>query len=303
MQALLLAAGLGTRLDPLTRLVAKPAVPLGDRSLVEHVVSWLCAQGITDLILNLHHRPASIAAIVGDGHHLGVRVRYSWEQPVLGSAGGPRHALPLMDSDPFLIVNGDTLCDMSLAPMIEAHGSSGADVTMAVVPNPAPDHYNGIAADADGRVQGFVPRGRAAGTWHFVGVQIVSRRVFAGLEDGRVAETVAGIYPALVEARPGSIRVWPTGATFLDVGTPRDYLRAASRLGLGQGSERVTRSFVWPGVTLGPHVTLDECIVAGGVSLPDRFTARSSVIVPASVAREGDAADIRGPVALFPMRG
>jgi len=301
MHALLLAAGLGTRLDPLTRLVAKPAVPLGDRSLVEHVVSWLCLQGITDLVLNLHHQPASIAAIVGDCHHLGVRVRYSWEQPVLGSAGGPRHALPLIDSDPFLIVNGDTLCDMPLAPMIEAHGSSGADVTMAVVPNPAPDRYNGIAADEEGRVQGFVPRGQAAETWHFVGVQIVNRGVFIGLEDDRAAETVAGIYPGLVRARRGSIRVWPTDATFLDVGTPRDYLAAASRLGIGQAVEGVTRSLVWPGVTLGSQVLLDECIVAGGVSLPDHFAARSSVIVPASVARAGDGAEIRGSVALFPM--
>ncbi len=243
MHALVLTAGLGTRLDPLTRLVAKPAVPLGDRTLVEHVIAWLQRQAITDLVLNLHHRPSTITAVVGDGRHLGVRVRYSWEQPLLGSAGGPRHALLLLDSDPFLIVNGDTLCDFDLAPLLAAHAASGAEVTMAVVPNPRPEHYNGIAADEEGRVTGFVARQvqssqfevRSAETsrsgWHFVGVQVAQARVFAGLRDGEPAETVAGLYREMIAARPGAIRVWPAPTSFLDVGTPRDYLDAALRLG------------------------------------------------------------------------
>jgi NDP-sugar pyrophosphorylase family protein len=229
--ALLLTAGIGSRLDPLTRLVAKPAVPLGDRTLVEHILAWIGRQGITDVVMNLHHRPASLTAIVGDGAHLGLRVRYSWEDPLLGSAGGPRRALPLVDSDPFLIVNGDTLCDFDLAPLIAAHAASRADVTMAVVPNPAPDHYNGMAVDSEGRVTGFLPRGRAAGTWHFIGVQVAQARVFAGLRDGVPSETVAGFYRDIIAREPGAIRAWPAPTSFLDVGTPRDYLAAALRLG------------------------------------------------------------------------
>jgi len=81
--------------------------------------------------------------------------------PLLGSAGGPRHALPLLDADTFLVVNGDTLCDIELAPMIAAHHASGALVTLAVAPNPAPDRYNGLAVDAHDRLTGFVPRGQA----------------------------------------------------------------------------------------------------------------------------------------------
>ena len=111
-RALLLTAGLGTRLQPLTSVRAKAAVPINGDALVRRVIRVLATAGIRDLVLNLHHRPATIAALVGDGTDLGVRVRYSWEQPVLGSAGGPRHALPLVvdrDDDDFLIVNGDTL--------------------------------------------------------------------------------------------------------------------------------------------------------------------------------------------------
>jgi len=301
MQALLLTAGLGTRLDPITRLLAKPAVPLGNATLVEHVIAWLRSQGITDLVLNLHHRPESLTAVVGDGQHLGVRVRYSWEQPVLGSAGGPRHALPLIDSDPFLIINADTLCDMELQPMIDAHLASGADVTMAVVPNPAPDHYNGIAADVDRQVLGFVPRGRSSGTWHYIGAQVVNARVFADLPDGVISETVGGIYPEMAVSRPGSIRIWPTDATFLDVGTPRDYLAAALRRGGAGAVAGVTNSVVWAGVQIEPGASVADCIVAGPVHLPADFRAHLSIIMPATAVRSGDRAEIRGDVAVFPL--
>jgi NDP-sugar pyrophosphorylase family protein len=318
MHALVLTAGLGTRLDPLTRLVAKPAVPLGDHTLVEHVIAWLQRQAITDLVLNLHHRPSTITAVVGDGRHLGVRVRYSWEQPLLGSAGGPRRALPLLDSDPFLIVNGDTLCDFDLAPLLAAHAASGADVTMAVVPNPRPAHYNGIAADDDGRVTGFVPRqvrsskfdvpSSRSGSWHFVGVQVARARVFAGLRDGEPAETVAGLYREMVAARPGAVRVWPAPTTFLDVGTPRDYLDAALRLAGGRrrppavaASARLARTVVWPGARVGDDAVLDDCIVAGGVDVPAGFEARGALLAPASIATSSEAAAIRGGLAVFPI--
>src|SRR3954451_24324868 len=105
-RALLLTAGLGTRLRPLTYARAKPAVPVNGVPLVRRILTWLRRHGASDVVLNLHHRPQSIAAVVGDGGDLGLRVRYSWEQPVLGSAGGPRHALPLLTektADPFLI--------------------------------------------------------------------------------------------------------------------------------------------------------------------------------------------------------
>ena len=87
--ALVLTAGLGTRLRPLTQVRAKPAIPVAGEPMVRRIVRWL-AGGVTDVVLNLHHLPETLAAAVGDGSDLGVRARYSWEQPeVLGSAGGP----------------------------------------------------------------------------------------------------------------------------------------------------------------------------------------------------------------------
>lgn len=309
LPALVLTAGLGTRLDPITRLVAKAAVPLGECTLVERVLAWLVAQRVTDAVLNLHHRPETITAIVGDGAHLGLRVRYSWEMPLLGSAGGPRHALPLLDADTFLIVNGDTLCDMALTPMIEAHRASGAGVTMAVVPNPAPDRYNGIVLDSHDRVTGFVPRGHAGQSWHFTGVQVAQAWVFDALPDGVPAESVHGIYRALVRPGAGGVRAHRVAAPFVDVGTPRDYLAAVLAMPGKSGVDsraviapdaQVTNTVVWPGAAIGQHSTLDTCIVTG-VSVPPGFQARRSVLVPASVVQPGEEARIVSGIACFPI--
>lgn len=306
--ALLLAAGLGSRLDPLTRLVAKPAVPLGDRTLAEHVLAWLHRHGIRDVVVNLHHQPSTLTSVLGDGAHLGVTVRYSWEPTVLGSAGGPRRALPLLDSDPFLLVNGDTLCDFDLAPMLDAHRVSGADVTMAVVPNPEPGHYNGIMADDDHTVSGFIPRGHSVASWHFVGVQIVSKRIFAGLEDGIPAETVAGIYRDLVQVDPGRVRTWPVRTAFLDIGTPRDYLAAVLRqpdqLPAGvtiPESSRLTRCAVWPGTVIDDQVRLEDCIVAGPLRVPYGLEASAAILVPAAIARADDRMRVQDDLAIYPL--
>jgi len=302
---LVLTAGLGTRLDPLTRLLAKAAVPFGDRTLIEHVLAGLSMQGVRDVVLNLHHRPASITAVVADGRHLGLLVRYSWEQPLLGSAGGPRHALGLLNSDPFLIVNGDTLCDVDIRALIARHNERRALVTMAVVPNPAPDHYNGIVANDRDEITGFVPRGRADGTWHYVGYQVVQASVFAALPDGVPAETVAGIYRELVAAEPGRLGVFRLNKPFLDVGTPRDYLetarvlRARNTSAVQAMNELAAPSIIWPDAQVAPDANLHGCIVAGPVSVPAAFVASGKVIVPASVATPEDRAEIRSDLAIF----
>src|SRR5437660_2817208 len=113
--AMVLSAGLGTRLRPLTLVRAKPAVPVGREPLIRRIGRWVADAGVANLVVNLHHLPASLAAALGDGTDLGLSARYSWEQPlVLGSAGGISLALDLLGADPFLIVNGDTLTNVAI---------------------------------------------------------------------------------------------------------------------------------------------------------------------------------------------
>ena len=179
--ALVLAAGLGVRLQPLTSLRAKPAMPLGGEPLIAHILHWLRRAGMTEAIVNLHHRPETITAVVGEGSAFGLRVRYSWESPLLGSGGGPRRAFSLVPGDELLIVNGDTLTDVDLATLVERHRQSEALVTMALIDNPQPERYGGVTVE-NGSVTGFTGRGR--GGLHFVGVQVARREAFAAAIDG-----------------------------------------------------------------------------------------------------------------------
>jgi len=285
-------------------------MPLGGRTLIERVLGWLATEHIGQAVLNLHHLPESICGVVGDGAHLGLSVKYSWESPVLGSAGGPRHALPLLDADEFLIVNGDTLCPAALAPILSAHRATGADVTMAVVPNPDRNHYNGIVAAGNGCVTSFIPRGHTGDSWHFVGIQVVKASVFASLPDNMPAETVSGIYRDRVRGSDGRVFVFPVTAPFFDIGTPRDYMTAAQALVpagecISSAAEvssqaRLTGTLVWPGSAVGPGATLDGCVVAGAV-VPPRFQASGAMLLPASAARVGDRVTLVDGVAVFPI--
>jgi mannose-1-phosphate guanylyltransferase len=225
MRALVLAAGLGTRLRPLTDACAKPALPVAGEPIVRRIVGWLSANGVAEAVVNLHYLPHTITAVLGDGSDLGVRVRYSWEQPrILGSAGGPRQALDIVGADTFAIVNGDTLTDLNLRRLADVHAGSGALVTLALVPNREPEKYGGVTLDEAGAVTGFVRRGAPArGSLHFIGAQIVEAETFRGVPAGAPAASIGGVYDDLIARRPGSIRGIVGDAAFWDIGTPEDY--------------------------------------------------------------------------------
>jgi NDP-sugar pyrophosphorylase family protein len=286
-----LTAGLGTRLRPLTDERAKPAMPVAGAPLIRRIISWLAAQGIRDLVLNLHSRPETLTTTVGDGSDLGVRVRYSWEQPrVLGSAGGARKALPILGAETFLVVNGDTLTDLGLTALAAAHADSGALATLALVPNREYERYGGVTLDTRNHVLGFTRKGPASrDTWHFIGVQIVHASVFASLPADEPRNTVGDVYDELVRRRPGSVRGCRCDAAFWDIGTPGDYLRTSLALSgtgvdAGQGttihpSARVARSVLWDDVEVGESAQLEGCIAADGVRVPPGARYADSILM------------------------
>ena len=281
---MILTAGLGTRLRPLTDVRAKPALPVAAEPMIRRIIRWLAGNGVTDLVLNLHHRPDTLTAAVGDGSDLSASVRYSWEQPVvLGSAGGPRLALPLIGADRFLILNGDTLTDVDVHALAASHGTRGALVTLALVPNREPLRYGGVCLDAEGRVTGFVARGPAAeASYHFVGVQVAEADVFRPLPAGQPAQSIGGIYDALIAARPGAIRGYVSHARFWDVGTLSDYWATSRAFTHAEGAPdvscgrrvhidptaRVTCSILWDDVDVERDAVVDECVITDGVRVP-----------------------------------
>ncbi len=289
-RALVLTAGLGTRLRPLSLTRAKAAVPVAGTPLICRILTWLASEGIRHTVLNLHHRPETVTREVGDGSGLGLHVRYSWERRLLGSAGGPRHAMDLMESETFFIVNGDTITDVDLRALAKRHAELGAAVTMALVPNPAPQRYGGVRVDADGWVRGFTRAGQDPGAHHFVGVQLVEAEVFARIHDGEHAESVNGLYRDMTGRIGGHL----TAASFHDVGTPVEYVatvRALARDGSPgdlidarsrvHQDARLVRTVVWADVDIAADVELVDCIVGDGVHIPSGSRFRNAAIVMA----------------------
>jgi NDP-sugar pyrophosphorylase family protein len=279
--ALVLTAGHATRLRPLSLVRAKGALPVAGVPLVTRILQWLAANGVSDAVLNLHHLPHTLTGAVGDGSAAGVRVRYSWEVPVLGSAGGPRRALRILGAPRFLIVNGDTLTDLPLAPLIAAHERSGALVTIAGVPNREPRKYSGLAATADGAFTHVIPRGSTEPSLHFFGVQVVEAAAFASVPDDTPYETIGALYPALAAERPGSVRVFAATAAYLDIGTPSDYLDTSLEVAAREGtaaiaasaavdpSARIERSVLWDDVVVEAGAMLRECVVTDAARIPE----------------------------------
>jgi mannose-1-phosphate guanylyltransferase len=297
--ALVLTAGLATRLQPLSSVRAKAALPVAGMPLVERILRWLQAAGVRRVVLNLHHLPATITRVIGDGRALGLEVRYSWEDPVLGSAGGPRRALPLLEAERFLIVNGDTLTDLDLVALAARHTAGDALVTMGVTGGDTA-RYGGVRADEHDRVTGFARATHASGAhsgqqdpiWHFVGVQAAEAEAFASVPDDEPSESVGALYPRLIAGRAGAVRIFQSPAEFLDIGTPRDYLHTArlvaarERRALGAGcgtvihpTARVEGSLLWDRVTVEAGAVLEDCVVTDDVVVPAGARYAGSTLV------------------------
>jgi NDP-sugar pyrophosphorylase family protein len=284
--ALILSAGLGTRLAPLSTFRAKPALPVAGTPLIRRIVAAARAAGLTHAVVNLHHRPETITGVLGDGRGLGVAIRYSWEPVVLGSAGGPARAVPLLAADRFFILNGDTLSDIGLAALADDHRRSGAEVTLAVAPADLA-RYNAVLSDGEGAFVGLAARGSpldvASGLrpWHFLGVQAVNASAFAGVDPSRPSDSLREVYPRLIAARHSAVRVFPVSGVFHDIGTPADYLRTVAAIAVAEGvpfdrgerttvahSAKVDHSILWDRVTVGDAAALSQCIVTDDVVIP-----------------------------------
>lgn len=271
---------------------AKPAVPVAGEPLIRRIVRYASRHGVTDAVLNLHYLPETITAQIGDGSGLGVRVRYSFESPVLGSAGGPRKALSLLSDDGFFIINGDTLTNVDLHALAAHHRESGALVTIAVMPNLWPERYGGLIVDSSGRFHSVVSAGSHVRSYHVVGVQLAHPSAFARLTLNEPAESIGSLYKTLVKENPGHVRAFLCAPEFLDVGTPTDYLEACLRIGKAEGrasqigkgsvvdpSAHVVDSVIWDAVSIGPGAHLERCVVTDGVKIPSGAKLRNCVII------------------------
>ena len=217
MKAMILAAGRGNRMRPLTDRVPKPLLEAGGRPLIHYHLERLAAAGIHDIVINHAHLGEQIEAALGDGHHLGVHIRYSPEQTALETGGGIFKALPLLGPDPFLVINGDIWSDIDLVGL----HLSGNDLAHLVLVDNPPHHPSGDFVLRDGRVQADgdqAEAGRidASRRLTFSGVGVYSPGLFAGCRPGAFA-----LAPLLRDAMAqGRVGGGHHRGHWLDIGTP-----------------------------------------------------------------------------------
>ncbi|MDA8015904.1 MAG: NDP-sugar synthase [Thermoanaerobaculia bacterium] len=297
-RALVLTAGLGTRLRPLTWSQPKPLLPLCGRPLVRRTLESLSLAGCQGAVLNLHHLPDAIPEALGDDV-AGMPIRYSREDPVQGTLGA---LFPCRDflgkAEVVTVVNGDSLCQWPVSSLLRRHRQTGADVTLLLTPNrPESTLGGGIAVDETGRVVQLRdhPSLPAIGR--------VRRHVFAGLHLFRPeildrvpegpGDVIDGLYQPLL-SEGCEIRAVVTRRRWHDVGTPRRYLEAA--LDHAASPWRGLRSgrFVSSDARIADSATLRRVVVEAGAAVENGARVERSLIM--SGAQVGPGAVLRDAI-------
>jgi len=157
MKAVILSAGLGTRLRPLTNSIPKAMIPIGNKPLLEHQINLVKRHGITEIIINLHHMPEKIKKYFGDGSKFGVEIVYSNEPKILGTAGGVKKVEKLL-SDPFLVMFADNLTNMNLSSVMDFHKSHDALGTISLYNSRSPETMGVVVSDENKNIIKFLEK-------------------------------------------------------------------------------------------------------------------------------------------------
>jgi MurNAc alpha-1-phosphate uridylyltransferase len=213
---MILAAGRGERMRPLTDRLPKPLLPAGGRPLIAHLIERLASAGYTDLVVNVSHLAALIESELGDGSRYGVRIAYSHEAQALETGGGIAYALPLLGTAPFVVVNSDIYSDFDftrLAPAAAGLDPGRAGAHLVLVDNP-PHHPLGDFGLERGRVLSDGPAPRLT----FSGIGVYAPALFASVEPGAKRQLAALLRPAMSEGRVSGEH---HRGLWIDVGTPQ----------------------------------------------------------------------------------
>jgi NDP-sugar pyrophosphorylase family protein len=281
-RAHIMAAGLGTRLAPLTDRTAKPMAPIVNRPVMEHILRLLARHGVTEVCVNLHHYADDIRGYFGDGRAFGLNAHYRFEEKLMGTAGGTGGFRRLLADGTFVVVSGDALTDVDISAFVAAHRAHGGIATIAVKEVDDPSHYGVVVHDERGRVTGFQEKPAKAEALSHVcncGIYAFEPEIFDFIPVGRFCDYAKDVFPALLAAgRPFS--VWPLDTYWNDVGSLREYRRSnfdalagrvavtvpgrELRLGVwvGEGTEVADDVEIVPPVLIG-----DGCRVAAGARL------------------------------------
>lgn len=225
MKAMILAAGLGTRLRPLTDVTPKPLLPVAGTPMIVWNLLLLKRHGIRDVVINLHHLGDIIRQALGDGSALGMRLIYSYEPVILGTGGGIKQAEPHFQGEPVLVLNGDTLFDLDLGAVMAFHRERAAAATLVLRQDPDAARWGLVEVTDRAEIVRITGRGRSAPTVTaarmFAGIHILHPRLLRYLP----ADTECSIIDAYVKGIQDEERIlgFDFDGFWSDVGTPERY--------------------------------------------------------------------------------
>lgn len=299
---MILAAGFGTRLFPLTIDRTKPAIPFLGKPLVGYVAEYVAQYGFKDVVVNLHHQPDSVKKALGDGADYGVNIHYTIEEPeILGTAGALDNARHLLEDDTFLIINGKIITDIDIAAAVETHKKSGALATMVLKENFGREKFTEVEVK-NGQIKGFgdfPAREQDAADLEpplmFTGIHILEPRVFEYIPRGVYSDIVPTFYnPAIADGEIIAAHV--TQANWFELSTIPRYLDISLAMMHGEtvcqgvgctiaDGARVQNSVLWDDVTVEEGAYLHRTIIGDGVKIKAGEEFENVAVVRAEMVR------------------
>jgi NDP-sugar pyrophosphorylase family protein len=302
MKAMILAAGFGTRLFPLTIDRTKPAIPFLGKPLVGYVAEYVAKYGFTEVIVNLHHQPESVKEALGNGDKFGVKIEYTLESPdILGTAGALDNARKLLEDDTFLIVNGKIITDIDITAALETHKKSGAMATMILKENANFEKFTEVFVQ-NGEVKGFAsgfpienPKSHLQVPLMFTGIHILEPEVFKYIPRGIYSDIVPTFYlPAIANSE--KIAAHTCNNKWFELSTIPRYLDISLAMMNGEKvcegenciidkTATVADSILWDNVTIEANAKLNRVIIADGVTIKANNVFENVAIVRADMVR------------------
>lgn len=306
MKAMIMAAGVGSRLMPMTSSVPKPMIPMANRPLMDNTVRLLARHGCTELIANLHYHGDQISSYFGDGSRFGVAMHYSPEAELLGTAGGVKNCAWFLD-ETFVIVSGDALTDIDLTWLVEAHRRHGALATVALKEVPDVEHFGIVITGEDERIRSFQEKPRPAEALSRVantGIYVFEPEVFDYIPAG-FYDFGKQLFPRLVEMGSpffgvtmadywcdvgnletyrqahadilaGKVRAAQEGR--LLVNTPQQQVLLGEGTELGDGVMFTGSVVIGPGCRIGDGAALSDAVIWANTSIGPGASVRESVV-------------------------
>ena len=293
MRAIVLSAGYGTRLWPLTEDRTKPAIPILGKPLVGYVAEYLAGYGIDEIVVNLHHRPESVREALGDGSRFGVKLHYVEEPEILGTSGALDNTREFFERETFLAVNGKIITDIDLNAALETHRSANALATLVLLPNTRRERFSVVETE-NGRVKRFggMPGEDDRDPLMFTGIQILEPRIFEYIPRGVFSHSTTDVYPQAI-ARGEVVAAHVATGKWRELSTLKRYLdisvelmnEAGKTYDEGEGtvisqSASVVDSILWDDVVVGERARVSGAVLADNVRIKAGEVVENAVVVP-----------------------